>query len=167
MSDSVEALCNLSSLTSTLPLQQGMELPMRRVVIAATTPHFQAESVSLQHRTMVKAASVIGCYKKIPLKYYKKGATTPECKYVVFEPLHLHEPLCKLKMRGVNLKTCGWLLPHFPSHPSWIDLMQTANYTGEYEKASIAPFSFINRTPTRPNTIISARYYAKKKSDNL
>ena len=142
-------------------------------------------SVPLQHSTKVEAASVVGSYKKIPLKYYKKGAT-PGWKYVVFEPLHLPEPLCKLKMRGVNLVTCGRLLPHFPSHPSWTDLMgmagfflslpshpswtdlmQTANYTGEYEKASTAPFSFINRTPTQSNTIISARHYAKKESDNL
>ena len=93
MPDSVEALCNLSStmLTSTLPLQQGMELSMRWVVIAAT-PHFQTESVPLQHLAKVEAASVIGSYKKILLKYYKKRAT-PGLKSVVLKSLPLSETL--------------------------------------------------------------------------
>ena len=35
---------------------------MQSVVIAMTTPHFQAESVPLQHQAKVKAASVIGSW---------------------------------------------------------------------------------------------------------
>ena len=66
---------NVSStmLTSTLPLQLDMELSMQWVGgIAVTTPHFQAGSVPLQHLAKVEAASVIGSYNKIPLKYYNK-----------------------------------------------------------------------------------------------
>ena len=60
---------------STLPLQQGMERSMRWVVIALTTPHFQADSFSFQHPEKIDLASVIKSYSKIPLKYYKKRAT--------------------------------------------------------------------------------------------
>ena len=83
-----KALCNLSStmLMSTLLLQQGMQLSMWWVVISVTTPNFQTESVPLQH--LVAAASVVGSYNKILLKYYKKRATLG-LKSVVFEPLTL------------------------------------------------------------------------------
>ena len=52
------------------------------------TPHFQAESVPIQHPANVKAASINGSYNKIPLKYYKKQAT-PVFISAVFKPLRL------------------------------------------------------------------------------
>ena len=70
---------SLTMLTSTFPLQQGMERSMehsmRWVRIAVTTPHFQVESVPLHHPAKVEAVSVTGSYNKILLKYYKERAT--------------------------------------------------------------------------------------------
>ena len=59
-------------------------------------------------------------------------------------------PLCKLKMSSVNLDylwIAGFYI-NFRSRPSWAGLMQTANKTGKYEKASFVSASFINRDPT-------------------
>ena len=70
--------------------------------IAVRTPPVQAESVPLRRPAKVEEASVIGSYNKIPLMNNKKRATSG-LKCVVVEPLLLPEPLCKLKMNGVNL----------------------------------------------------------------
>ena len=101
---------SLTMLTSTLSLHQGMELSMQLVVIAVTTPHFQR-----------RATSAIGSYNKLPLKYYKKRAALG-LKTVVFKPLPLPEPLCKLTMSGVTQPGNLWMagsinLPQSPFSP--------------------------------------------------
>ena len=89
-------------------------------------------------------------------------------KLKAFKPLHLPEPLCKLKMSGVNLQTCGRLAStSIHSHPFRAGLIPIASSTGEYEKASIVLLSFINRNPTQLNTIFSVRCYAKRESNRL
>ena len=115
-----------------------MALSMRLVGIAVTTSHFQAGSVPLQHPAKVKAASGIDYYKMIPFKYYKKRAT-PELKSAEFEPFLLPEYVCKQKMSGVKLEIRGWLLPQPPFSSFLCWLTQTANITGDDEKASIMP----------------------------
>ena len=116
-----------------------------------TTLNFQGEIVPLQHRQT-----------NIPFKNCTTRAASSS-KYVVFEPLPLPEDE---RRQPVNLRMYGFYL-YFPSHMSWVGIMQTANCTVEYEKAGIVPLSFINRDPTQPSNIFVALYYAKKESVRL